>query len=247
MKGFAQALSVSTAVLLNAGNTAAATPIADFGMDMLGSGNPNGNWSYAQAPVPGGLLTLMDSFKTAGPGPGLGVWYPLGSSGPEVGANLLGTVFSIVTASYLPHEGYMHPGADGRYAVARLTVPNTITGMFSVMFEGADFVGGTSVDVHVWRNGVSQFSDGIIGYGDSANYSVSGTFTAGETLDLYVGTGGNGWSYDSTGVFATLTDTLTEIPEPNSLVLLGLGLAIVMAGRQAVQGPNEVGMKRGIR
>jgi hypothetical protein len=222
VRGLGLSIALATAVAF----PSAAAVIADMGVDFSIASNPNGNWTYASASTIGGSLTLLTVTSASG---GFATIQAPGGSGPFVSANLLGTSLVVTSTSSItldPHEAAMHPAEDGRYAVARLTVPVTLTGTFSVLFDGIDSVGPTT-DVHVQVNLATVFSDSIAGTGDTATYTVSGLLTAGTTIDLYVGTGGNDWFYDTTGVTATLTD----VPEPVTLGLFGLGLAALASVR----------------
>ena len=100
---------------------------------------------------------------------------------------------------------------------------------YSIQFRGAAWDTPTTTDVHVWRNGASLLSSGLAGLGSVVTYAISGSFLAGETIDLYVGPGGNGWASDATGVTAILSGDALDVPEPAMLgafsaVLLGLSL-----------------------
>ena len=207
-----------------------AAVIADLGQDMAVMTNPSGPWTMAWAPNPGGALTPLSGMNILGPGMSLVDWYRDGA-GPFVAANLTGSPYALSYATWGPHQASMHPASDGSYAAVRLTVPTTVTGTLAVMFEGLDFLASTNKDVHVWHNGSSLLSDMISGFGDTVVFSLSTLFGAGDTIDLYVGTGGDGYTYDTTGVYATLsTGEASAAPEPGSLALLAMaciGLASI--------------------
>jgi hypothetical protein len=136
-----------------------------------------------------------------------------------------------------PGDGY---GSDTVYpAVFRWIAPEDGDYDIDVMFTGngiQDPAKGTTTDVHVVLNDGTALYDGYISgfkgvagtpaYGPTPvlNYATSQSLLAGDTIDFMVGDGGDGFSADLTGVDATIT----LVPEPATLSLLGLGaLALV--------------------
>jgi hypothetical protein len=206
-----------------------AAVIADIGADFSLASNPNGNWRYGSATSPGGTLTLFDSTFLSGPGNAIGYHAPMGETFPFVSANLTGSSLAFgPTVVYAPYAAAFHPGEDGRYAVARLTMPTTVTATLSVIFTALD---GPFTDVHVWRNGASLFSGVVTPSSGPQDYHLADLFTAGDTIEAYVGYGDGSYHFDLTGV----SFTLTTVPEPTSIALLLFGLTgLGLLGRRTV-------------
>ena len=217
-------LMIGAVLACTAAAPSRAAVIADLGMDFSLASNPNGVWTYSQAGTLNGPQTLLTNTATVMDGMNVVlVSWDNGIFAPGVGANPTNSVVTFIGTSTVvldARQGWMHPGELGEYVVARLTVPSTVVATLAVTFEGVDQTGTTS-DVHVWVNGVSQFSSGIIGFGTTASYVATSAFNLGDVVDIYVGSGGNGWHFDSTGVVATLT----TVPEPASLALLAAGIS----------------------
>lgn len=122
----------------------------------------------------------------------------------------------------------------------RWTAPTDVTVSLSTLFYGCTDV--CSVDVHVLRNGDMQngpvyvgsifdsYVDGNYGNADfgiaatgtqnSASFNTQLTLAAGEYLDFVVNSNGPTTDYELTGVDITIT----EVPEPGSLLAMGTGL-----------------------
>lgn len=63
----------------------------------------------------------------------------------------------------------------------------------------------------------------INGVGSSTSSNFTELLAAGSTVDFAVGSGGNGYDYDST----LLTGTVTSLPEPASWALMIAGFGMV--------------------
>ena len=122
----------------------------------------------------------------------------------------------------------MDPGDSGQYADVRFTAP--AAGDYSWTAHRLDAGNSfpTTTDVHVLVNSISV-ADGFInlnGGGNTASFSSPEVaLPAGGTVDFVVGWGNGDASYDGTGLFATVT----AVPEPSSLTLLGLGVMSLLA------------------
>lgn len=207
---------------------------ADFSL----TSNPNGVWSYGSKNSLGSSLQLFDMrlIDSVGiPGletPGLEGW---SVSQPDAQGNLDPVVIFNSTNSdiafssaVVPSKGLMfHPGLEGEFAVIRWTAPTEGSYDLTVAFRGDDFVGPTSTDVFVMHDNGLLFSGGVNAFGPGPSFTSVLPVQAGDTIDFLVGVGQNGnYFNDSTGISATLS----AVPEPSSLALLGLGLLALWPG-----------------
>ena len=226
----------------------------DAATDFSLASNPNGVWSYGYSisNMPGGPFTPdtinsnMNGNMTFG-NSNLSSWqgnvvcvicmqsekYPL------VIKNTANTVQTIgTTVSLLPGELALHPAgppvSSEEFAVVRFTAPTT--GLFTInsTFGGRDTGStassrGTTTDVHVLLNNVSLFDGEVTGFGATQSFSTTRLLSFGDTLDFVVGigdgtpleNGGQPTFFDDT---TALSATISTVPEPASLLLLGSGV-----------------------
>lgn len=137
----------------------------------------------------------------------------------------------------------IHPGASGAYGVLRFTAPAAGNYTFSIGFTGNNSLVAPSTDVHVLVNGGNSYSGTvnsirvgeILGAGPTFVPATPIALSAGGTIDLAVGDGGNGHGYDLTGVqgfIERIGGAAMPVPEPTSATLTGIALlALLRRGR----------------
>jgi len=195
--------------------------------DFSGTMNPSGVWTYGylaagSSPISSTFTNFTTNGTVAGTTGSIEIWNISGGglSPPEIFYNTSSSVNSYSSITMQPNQAAFHPGPTDQYADYRFTAPQAGTYALSVTFTGID-VDGTTTDVHVLENGASLFAVNINGYGSTQTYSTTLTLANGGLVDFAVGFGSNGnYFFDSTGINATLT---SSVPEPASVVLLGLG------------------------
>lgn len=204
----------------------------------LGS-NPNGVWSYGYSSTLGGPFTpdIITKTTTAGNN-NFSSWQgndmSCGFCGPEifplVVKNTASTEQVTGTVDLLAGELALHPAANGEFAIVRFTAPTA--GLFTIAstFEGRDVGGpqsptGTTTDVHVLLNNAPLFTGEVTGFGATSDQSFSPPLplplSAGDTLDFVVGVGVDRNFFDD---LTGLSATISTVPEPASLLLLGSGV-----------------------
>jgi hypothetical protein len=111
------------------------------------------------------------------------------------------------TGTLQPNEFMLHPGPSGQYSIARWTAASAKTVEVDVTFIGLVADGSsTTTDVHVRLNGQDLASGSgylnLRGAPNTFSFATGIGVSAGDRLDFAVGNGGNGYSYDWTGVSA---------------------------------------------
>ncbi len=237
-------MTVFAAVSLISARPAAAQHLYDASADFSTTSNPDpldgGVWSYGQEAALGGPFALYSTTASSSNGQLQGWTTSTGS--PDLADNTSGSVFSETlngaTITIQPNQLNLDPGPQGQYSVLRFTAPTTSTYSFSGDFNGADSR-PTTTDVHVLLNGIAIANGGINidGSGNTASLTSSSlALTQGQTLDFVVGFGNNDYSYDTTGLYARVTNLSAPVPEASTTVsfglLLALGLGSVVLARK---------------
>lgn len=241
---------VRTAVLACVAALCAAAParaqIWDAADDFSPTHNPNGAWSYGWS-APG--YTVFNAFAAPAGPPDSFVDY---GHTPGVFYNGTNTMRSY-SYHYAPGQLGLHPGSGNERAIVRFTAPVTAIYSLAAAFVGLDngvyynpsapaSSNRTTVDAWVLLNGNALFSAYVDGYGAPSLRSYSNSalaLQAGDRVDFAVGYGNNGYLFDSTGLearFAVGDAGAVATPEPVTLVLLGSGLAGVVAARRRRRG-----------
>jgi hypothetical protein len=192
-------------------------PIADFSL----AANPNGVWAYGYSST---LSNLGVNFTPMNTGTncavGLQCWQ-LNNALPQIIKNVSGVPYAVGTVVVPTDELHLHPGQGGIYSILRWTAPATgaydIEGAFSVQDISAN-----SVTLHIEGLG---YSDSFVSQplGTQKSFSYNNTpIAAGTSLYFAVGDAGD-YTFDSTGLELTITDSASGVPEPGSLSTAALG------------------------
>lgn len=215
------------ALSLGGGAVVEAGIVYDAAADFSATNNPNGVWSYGESATLGSPFQL---YSQAGPDNAdlppadlLDTWNS-GTGGvyavPSVFHNATaGPISFNGTITVQPGELGFHPGSQGEYSVIRFTAAIADSYTLASTFRPMDTLATT--DVHVLLNGVSIF-DGFVNPGAPTSFNTNLALGAGDEVDFVVGFGSNGnFNSDATGLSAVLTTN--AVPEPSSIVMLGLG------------------------
>ena len=203
------AVSLATAPLAHA-------VVFDAATDFSVASNPNGVWTHGYSSTLGGTLNLYDQGFDAG----TLTWR-------STVVQFLGAPADVRRSD---GTAAFHPGPNGEYSVFRFTAPSLGMYDLDVTFTSGDPRGGTTTDVHVLQGISSLFSGNINSSSLTASFVASLALAANDIVDFAVGTGGDGFFFDSTNIAATLTSAAvvpppSGVPVPASLALLGSGLA----------------------
>lgn len=115
-----------------------------------------------------------------------------------------------------------HPLAGGQLSVLRFVAPTSGSYSFIGAFKYSYL---TTTGVYVALNDASILQSGYISSPLSpVTFSNLLSFSAGEYVDFEVGTGGNGYLYDSTLLDLNAKAVPSVVPEPASIALVATGL-----------------------
>jgi hypothetical protein len=191
--------------------------------------NPNPPWEYGYSAniLPGYTVTAYGHLDTATLNP-LEVWTSTPSfSNPSLFYNPTNSAVNIPTNNpglTLPaHQVALHPGQNGQYSIAEWIAPTTGQYLINAVFTGYANA-GTTTDVHVLLDGGDLHPGNINAYLAQVAYSSVLTITAGQTVDFAVGMIGNINDHDYTSDTTGLAATITSVPLPPTVLLLGSGL-----------------------
>ncbi|HYP05913.1 MAG TPA: PEP-CTERM sorting domain-containing protein [Bryobacteraceae bacterium] len=182
----------------------------------VANGNPNGVWAYGYRVGTNPAFTNFTNTEVDFAGiPGFDRWHTgLSNSGDPL--YYLGV--------YLHPSGQLllHPSNSTERSVVRFIAPNAGTWVVNATFSDGDNA-TTSVDIQRDGDAGFLFSD-FVTNDSSTSYKGSVSLAAGQSLDFIVGNNGN-HNNDST----LLSLTISEVPEPETFLLLGGALVTVSA------------------
>jgi hypothetical protein len=206
--------------------------------------NPNGAWTYGYSPSVGGEFAA-DTAQTDG-----SAWWAAGitngwskTDNPYLPAiwSVLSDTTALGAVPVAAGEMVIHPGTGlTECGVVRWTAPATgsydVTASWESINGMAEYAYNAGVDVHLLKNGVSIY-DGVTSYLTATGPATMGStilsLTAGDTLDFVTSPlGADLYDPASLSYAADMTRvsaTITSVPEPGTLVLLGgslLGLLV---------------------
>lgn len=201
----------------------------DAAADFSATNNPGGVWSYGWSSTLGSQFNLYNEHKKILND--LDFWDTFNSTWnvPNIIHNPTANTITDTpnNITYQPGQLSFHPGWDGACSLVRWTSPVAGQANIAATFVGLDS-DGTTVDVHVLLNGSSIFDGWINNYAVPMSYSGSVMVNVGDTIDFAVAYGSNyNLLDDTTGLAATIT----TVPEPATILLLGFGAIILRKKR----------------
>ena len=205
-----------------------------FAANELGAGlNSFGPFSagYYDESVLGGFTPFTQAHHSNGVNGSLleGWHFPNDFFVPAVLVNPTSNTIPALSFPVAPHQIFMHEGGIGSSgfsppfynAILRFTAPSS--GQYMITGSWERLHAGITNDL-VLRNGAVVFSSTDA----HSSFNFGETLSVGDTIDFVVSRSYDGIGADSTGLFATVTET-TAVPEPSSLCLF-LGGGMTVAG-----------------
>lgn len=219
----------------------------EISRDVVPVANPVGRWSYLQQPANALSGTYVPTNATllggANPSAPLIGWGAAASASFNTGNDYFKIDSGGTKYDWLARQFGMGPGSGDQYSVLRWTAP--VAGQYAVSgsFAGAD-TRPTSVDVHIFHNSseLTPVAKRYVGSyrGDGVSHTQVITVAANDTVDFLVGSGGNGFSYDSTAVTASVT-LLSVPPSPRIVIEQPLGNSLTAGASSVAYGAVTLG------
>lgn len=169
----------------------------DFSLDA----NPNGPWQYGYNNSLSGIFHL---FEHKGTDSARDYWatnldplfyFAASRVHPDTTLNDGKAIPTIVP----PNTFFMHPSSNEWFAETRWSAPAAGKYTLRAVFTGYS---ATSSEVFIFVKGQQIYTGRVNGYLSRISLPTTAPYTlvSGDTVRILVGTGGNGWDYDSTGV-----------------------------------------------
>lgn len=182
--------------------------VSDFSATPAAPGG-SGVFRYGYTDSPGSPLIPYRAGFVDSPVPGVERFTDGANDCPVVIRNTTGAPASYVGTITQPADMLnLHPGPAGQYCVVRFIAPSAGTYRLLGSFQGIDFGYGqtnTNVGLLLNSNAASPlFSGNVMGFDATQPFDLSVRLEAGQTLDFFVGLGGNGYYSDSTGLKAII-------------------------------------------
>jgi len=194
--------------------------------------NPNGAWSYGyRNTVSSTDFSLFPEMTDASWYWGTAdvlMWTLPSATFSGVNKNFTGATLRSVDITFPVDELLLHPGFDGNFAIVRWTAPEDGLYHLGTTFTSRYDPGDN--EIYVVVDGSSVFHDTVHGPSidpsqQSTTYTATLFLDSGTTIDFLVGETATHWLGGACG----FTAQVSEIPEPSTLVFLGVG-AISLLG-----------------
>jgi hypothetical protein len=231
-------LLAAALTLAQMGPGAARSAAYDLSTDFSPTSNPSGAWTYGASVTLGGAFTPFTVHQSGNSQNGVPMdFWQFGPFNPAIVHN--GTATTAIgdggQGVYPPGTVLLFPGGGTSYVfafgVARFTVPAGQSGSYQIQSAVQSYLNGNlsgDCDYHVLDNGAELFGQFLPG-NSGTNFSTTLNLAAGDTIDFVVGRGldGNG---DGSGL--KIQASLTSVPEPTSLAMIGLGVGALFISRR---------------
>lgn len=233
-------LSALSAILLLAPAVAAGAPIFDPVAEFsVTNGNPNGVWSYGEAPGATGAFTPL---PTPMPSDTFPRWLnsadPYPANYPLVGRNVTDQPLDLGAGQFLPNDVfYLHPGCQPSTTATCGTGDAWAILRFTAPADGAYDFAGSFAGLTVSTTAVAVTLDGVVLDVLSGNDQIDGTESQAFSflLDLLAGAAVDfrvGGRADIFGDSTLLDLKVTQVPEPSTSLLVVGGIASLAAVRR---------------
>ena len=219
-------LAVTCLVLSFGGrHIASAAPSFSAVGDFSLTSNPNGQWSYLYDSGTGPQLQTQ-TLTNADGGTGVDGWQN-GLAQPNRVVTVANTTSSTLSyASIVQPTSLLRMDPQSFTDLTRWTAPSAGTWTISGLFQGID-IGEHSHNVEILENSTTVLlaPATISSFGQQVTFNTTVSLTQGSTIDFVVLTGPTTFTNLSTGLSATIQQTI--VPEPASFFLFASGLGLV--------------------